>query len=382
MVVSWAEERSPRRCLSIAGRLTIVRECRHFEKVTRRLTANRRWLFAVATVLLAVVVPAGGVLLVDVYLHHRVENLGAVNVWGYRGPTIGAKRSGETRVVVLGGSTAFGYGLPWNEAFPYYLEEMLRAHAAPGHTVRVVNLGAPGQGVYGFRFDLADYAYLQYDVAIFYEGYNDLGSSDLPAAVPPRDRENRFLWRRQSPVFALTGYFPVLPLVFREKAMALRAGGDLDGAYRGRVLFKPGLARRATAAAIGQAAAVADAVGRSLGRLTPLPASDSGQPVDTIAWRPYTTAVLDAVREALARGSKVIVVTQPYASDTHRAQQAALAAALTGAFAAESAVRYVNLGVVVDLRDPDVAYDGLHLTAAANRVVAAHLVQPVLGVLK
>jgi len=72
MVVSWAEERSPRRCLSIAGRLTIVRECRHFEKVTRRLTANRRWLFAVATVLLAVVVPAGGVLLVDVYLHHRV----------------------------------------------------------------------------------------------------------------------------------------------------------------------------------------------------------------------------------------------------------------------------------------------------------------------
>ena len=84
----------------------------------------------------------------------------------------------------------------------------------------------------------------------------------------------------------------------------------------------------------------------------------------------------------LARGSKVIVVTQPYASDTHRAQQAALAAALTGAFAAESAVRYVNLGVVVDLRDPDVAYDGLHLTAAANRVVAAHLVQPVLGVLK
>ena len=135
----------------------IVRECRHFEKITHRFTATRRWLFAVTTVLPAVVVPAGGLLMVDVYLHHRVENLGAVNVWGYRGPTIAAKRSGETRIVV--------------------------------------------------------------------------------------------------------------------------------GAYRGRVSFKPGLARRATAAAIGQAAAVADAVGRSLGRLTPLPASDSGPLVDTVAWR-------------------------------------------------------------------------------------------------
>jgi DNA-binding MurR/RpiR family transcriptional regulator len=113
-----------------------------------------------------------------------------------------------------------------------------------------------------------------------------------------------------------------------------------------------------------------------------LPAGGSGQLVDTIAWRQYTTAVLDAVREARARGSKAIVVTQPYASDTHRAQQAALAAALTGAFAAEPAVRYVNLGALVDLRDPAVAYDGLHLTAAANRVVATHLLQPVLGVLR
>jgi hypothetical protein len=47
--------------------LTIVRECRHFEEISNRLTANRRWLFAATTVLLAAIVAAGGWLLIDVY---------------------------------------------------------------------------------------------------------------------------------------------------------------------------------------------------------------------------------------------------------------------------------------------------------------------------
>jgi hypothetical protein len=46
----------------------IVRECQHFEEITTRISPNRRWLFAATTVLLGVVVPAGGLLLVDVYL--------------------------------------------------------------------------------------------------------------------------------------------------------------------------------------------------------------------------------------------------------------------------------------------------------------------------
>src|SRR5205807_353731 len=109
---------------------------------------------------------------------------------------------------------------------------------------------------------------LGYDAAILYEGYNDLGRRDLPEAVPSRDAVNDLLWRRQSPVFRATGYLPVLPLVFREKAMALMAGGDLDAAYRGRATFKPGLSARATAAVLQSAAAVAEAVGKQVGRLT------------------------------------------------------------------------------------------------------------------
>src|SRR5215831_1006627 len=160
-------------------------------------TRTKRVLFAFAAMVLSATAVGVIVLSIDVYLHHRVQYDGAVNVWGYRGPTLGAKAANEVRVAVLGGSTAFGYGVRWNETFPYYLESLLNARAPRGRRYVVVNLGAPGQGAFGFRFDLADYAYLRYEVAILYEGYNDLGATDLPNAVPPRDAVNDLLWRRQ-----------------------------------------------------------------------------------------------------------------------------------------------------------------------------------------
>lgn len=346
------------------------------------MTTRRKLLFAAITMGLAIGAAAGALVAIDVSLHHRVQNLAAANMWGYRGPTIGAKRTNEKRIVVLGGSTAFGFGLPWNEAFPYQLQDALNARAPQGRRFTVINLGAPTQGAYGFQFDLADYAFLKYDAAVFYEGYNDLGMTDLPNAVPQRDAQNRFLWRRQSPIFRLTGYFPVLPLVFREKAMSLRAGGDLDAAYRGGpVKFKGGAAAQATAATLQGAADFADALGRGLGRVT-APAGTERAALDTVTWRPYTDTVLAAVRMARARGVSAIVVTQPYASDTHKSQQRALAAALREAFGGDRGVRYVNLGELFDIRDPQVTLDGVHPRASANRIIAGNLVEPVLDLTK
>jgi hypothetical protein len=349
--------------------------------VTLQLSRRRKFAYASAAAALIIIAMTAALLGIDVILHWKVEDLAAVNVWGYRGPTIGRKQAGEQRVVVLGGSTAFGYGLPYNESFPFYLERLLARQASAPRSFRVVNLGAPAQGAFGFLYDLEDYAYLQYDLAIFYEGYNDLGMQDLPDSVPPREGPNVLLWRRESPVFRAIGYFPVLPLVFREKAMALRAGGQLDAAYRGKAVFKPGLAARASAAALQGAAAVADRLGSQLGRLS----ADSGsQPFaheDVETWRHYTSSVLAAVEYARQHRVKVVVVTQPYASDTHVRQQKAMAAALDARYGGDAGVRYVNLGRLIDLHDHSMAYDGLHLVAAGNAKVAAELVDPVLGLL-
>jgi lysophospholipase L1-like esterase len=346
------------------------------------MTAWKRVLFAGVAVSLSAAIVAVILLGMDAYLHSRVQNDGGVNVWGYRGPSIGSKAAGEIRVAVFGGSTAFGYGVRWDEAFPYYLQSLLNRAAHGNRHYVVVNLGAPAQGAFGLRFDLADYAYLAYDVAILYEGYNDLGATDLPNAVPPRDAVNTLLWRRQSPVFRATGYMPILPLVFREKAMKLRSGGQLDAAYRGRVEFKPGLAARASAGALQTAAAIAESLGTTIGRVTgdPALAAQAGT-LDTNTWRHYTDNVLAAVRFARARSVKVVVVTQPYASDAHIAQQRALAEALAAAFGKDDGVKYVNLGTAIDLRDRRIAYDGLHLVPRGNELVAEALVPAVLEML-
>lgn len=353
------------------------------------LSVRRRIAFSITAVLLVTALSASSLLVVDVYLHHRVQDLSGVNVWGYRGEVVARKQPGEIRIVVVGGSTAFGYGLPPSEAFPSYLERDLNRTGRGRFTV--VNLGAPGQGAYGFQYDLQDFAYLKYDLAILYEGYNDLGPNDLPEDVPhpydpntpartPRQGVNELLWRRQSPVFRATGYMPVLPLVFREKAMSMLAGGDLDAAYRGRTVFKPGLATRATARALMSAAAIADSVGAQLGRLSTHASPD--RPVDDAdRWRRYVDNVTTAVTTARRLRSTVLVVTQPYVSDAHVRQQRALAMALAERFAADPGVAYVNLGRVLDIRDRRIAYDGLHLVAQGNATIASHLVEPALRLL-
>ena len=43
--------------------------------------------------------------------------------------------------------------------------------------------------------------------------------------------------------------------------------------------------------------------------------------------------------------------------------------------------RHVDVGRAVDLHDPAIAFDGMHLTAAGNAKVAEQLVDPMLSVL-
>src|SRR6266481_6273396 len=54
----------------------------------------------------------------DLYLHHKH----GINLWGYRGPAVGKKQPGEKRIVVLGGSTAWGFGLSVGQDFPGQLQ--------------------------------------------------------------------------------------------------------------------------------------------------------------------------------------------------------------------------------------------------------------------
>lgn len=302
----------------------------------------------------------------DVYVHWRTQAEGGVNAWGYRGAVVGKKAPGSIRLVMLGGSTVYGWGLPANESIAAFLEQRLRASRPD---TSVVNLGAPAQGAFGFVFDLADYSYLDYDVVVLYEGVNDLGP------YVARGINNDYLWRRSSPVFRMTGYFPILPVVLRDKATALRSGGTPGSPNQ--VAFEPGLATRATASALRAAADIGEQVGESLGQLSATPSRLMVDSECVAVWKPYCASVKEAVTWSRARGKAVLVASQPYISDSHVEQQANLAAMLQRAFAGDPRVAYLNLGHVIDMRDTSIAYDGVHLVAKGNDLIASHLAEAV-----
>ncbi len=344
------------------------------------LSRGRKLLYvAIAFAGIAFVMVVGLVAL-DVYVHHRVQYEAGVNVWGYRGDPVGRKKPGETRIMVLGGSTAFGYGLRWNESWPYFLEQKIgRAQAGRPGPVSVVNLGIPTDTAQTFVSTLDSYAYLKADIAMFYEGYNDLGLNVNPPKNTTNPAVSHYLaWRYQSPIFRWTGYFPILPLVLSEKAQVLLHGRITPGPG-GDVVFRPDLAARTTAAAMKSAADLGVAIERRLGSLTGTEAPRSGvTEADCGHWREYCGAVEAAVQHALSRGQLAIVITQPYVSDLHIEQQTALAAMMARRFGSDPRVRYVNLGRVVDMNDHSINYDGLHLVAKGNERLADELLAPTL----
>ena len=334
----------------------------------------KRVAFALAAVGLSFLIGFAVLLGADLYAHHRFDRVGALNRAGYRGDIVGRKQPGERRIVVVGGSTAFGYGVAPELSMPANLERILNSKTSELHSgpVSVVNLAYNNEGAYAFRWNLAAYRSLDYDVAVLYTGYNDLGAP------------NTFVYRQESAIFRLTGYMPTLPLILREKAMALRSGGQLERAYRGdRVVFTPTLAQRATAEIADRAASVASALDRQLGSLTKHETSiddtaeGCGEP-----WTHYCSFIQNAIAEALVHARQVVVVGEPYISDRHVAQQAALAAMLHERYANVPNVRYVNLGYALDVRDTHLAYDGMHLTFEGNKRIAGLIAPSLLEVLK
>src|SRR5690349_343503 len=134
-----------------------------------RLSRRKLIVFATITALLPIVLMTAVFLGLDLYLHKRAEKSAGLNRWGYRGPVVGRKQPGETRIVVLGGSTAFGYGVTWSEAAPAVLERQLNTRH-PDHPVSVVNLGFNNEGAYAYRPTLEDFRFLNYDVAVLFDG--------------------------------------------------------------------------------------------------------------------------------------------------------------------------------------------------------------------
>ena len=340
---------------------------------------RRRIAFALAAMAGSTLAVFTTLLIVDIYLHGKYQTSAGFNVWGYRGPTVGRKGKTEYRIVMVGGSSAYGYGVKWDQAIPARLEQYLTKAAPAGRTFKVVNLGYNNEGAYSFAVTLKDYDYLDYDLVCLYEGYNDLGGD-------PRG-PNVSVFRHESPVFRLTGYLPIFPIVFKEKAAAMLSGGDPGALYRSeaRIAFRPGAAATVTATTLRTVGEMSQALERQLGRVTQEPARHIDAPDATgckYPWGQYCRSISNAIVFALQRDKQVLFVTQPYELGSwlrlrHTEQQREAAAMVARMFPRDPRVHYVNLGDAVDLADPALSFDRMHLTAEGNRRIAEQLVAPV-----
>ena len=342
-----------------------------------RLPLKKRIVFGLLAMLLSTIATLAFVAGLDVYLHHRYASTGGYNIWGYRGLVAPPKRPGERRIVMLGGSVAFGYGVPADQTIPAFLAPLLQA-ARPRNPVSVVNLGWNSEGAYSFAFTLKDYDYLSYDAAILYSGYNDW-------------MLNNQVYRHQSAIFRATGYLPILPLIPLADWLRVR-----DLSKRGdQVVFRPNLADRSSSEAAQTALRIAQAVERQLGKLVPdaRPASAIVPGTCGEQWDYYCGAVRRAVDYAVSQNRQVFVVSEPYATRAtrggpagsavegwqfHVEQQRVLADMLRVVYREDARVHYVNMGKAVDLADPALCYDGIHLTVAGNRQLAEHLAPEIL----
>jgi lysophospholipase L1-like esterase len=294
----------------------------------------------------------------DLYLHHRH----GINPWGYRGPAVGQKQPGEKRLAVLGGSTAWGYGLAAAQSFPGQLQQRLaeRSPAQAGPPIKVLNLAFNNEGAYSFKYTLRDYDYLDYDLVLFYSGYNDLGVQNL------------FVFRHRSPIFVWTGYLPLLPNLIEDRL----TWRNRPSKENNPIVFTP--------PNLNQGSETREQTSRRLGQLTQSGQSNDGvfQGTCPTEWQFYCHQMYEVTDAALRQGKRVLVVTEPYISDKHVEQQRALEGMLSKRFEGQANFRYLNLGRAVDLRDHSLCWDGMHLTDEGNRRITEALTQPVLELLQ
>jgi len=194
-----------------------------------RLSNSLRIARAVEAVVLLLVATAAA----DLYVHKRTDMVAGRNIWGYRGAVAHQRAPGDIRYAVVGGTRAFGLGMPatWTAATVLQQEVMLTIDR-PGGVVRhfiALNLAQPSALAESYAPAIEHFSYLRPDGICLYD---DLGVGGAP------------LLEESSGLYARTGYLPALPLVLSEKKspMLQAAGAALGRVDRGRQGHRSGRA--------------------------------------------------------------------------------------------------------------------------------------------
>ena len=302
-------------------------------------------------------------LALDMRAHTRVEELGGLNVWGYRGPVARHRQANEVRVAIVGGTRAFGWGEPAS-ALPSLLRQIVMLTTdRPGEPLRpvvVINLGRLGALPDTYPATLERYAYLHEDFVCVYD---DLGERGAEFTAHP------------SEVFELTGYRPALPLVLREKGMVWRFGDVASGYASAAAPMPPATSviRRLSGRVLMTAGGALAAADRTAAEAMARRISRSTEDETPAA---YADQMLAAVQSAHQHARGVVLVLSP--AETPR--QAERRNALTGRLREGGStpwLRIVDLGADRSLAGAAMRIDGWNYSSA-GLTRSAGLIAPAL----
>jgi hypothetical protein len=289
----------------------------------------------------SIVIAALLTVVADQVAHTRVERLGGVNVWGYRGPVLHQKQEHEIRVAVVGGDLAFGWGVAASESLAPSVRDRVSAAVAVSSR-RQSNVTAMSLGALGLAPS---------DYAAWIERYAPLGPDVICIVADPSGHvlaNSPFLPARRSALFRAFGYSPILPLVLEERGTLRHslpsrwAGGALLSADR--------LLRSDEAPTTG----VADASS-------------------------YLGALERAIRAGLgAAVAGVVVVAAPEAPDSP--DRRGVGDLVTSTFAA-APVRFVDLGRDAAMRADSLRLDGFNFSTAGHAAAARDVAPAVIDLL-
>jgi hypothetical protein len=306
----------------------------------------------------------------DIYAHQRFESLGAVNIWGYRGPVAHVRAPNEIRVVVVGGSRAFGWGQPGPALTTELRRQIMLTTDRRGGELRsivAINLGRLGALPDSYPAMIDHYAYLQPDYICVYD---DLGVRGSLAA------------EERSGVFALTGYAPVLPLALREKGFSWRFG-DVNRGYGSaesqRGAAASSIVRRGAGSMLAGAGDLLGAADRFVARVLVSGSRETSPRVDSAV--SYADAMMTAVDAAHRRARGVVVVTSPSETPEQVANARALEIPLQKALASTAWLRFVDLGTETPLYDHALRLDGWNYGGTATALVAERIAPAVLSLI-
>jgi hypothetical protein len=299
-------------------------------------------------------------LALDIYAHKRVEMVGGLNVWGYRGPVAHHRQPRESRVVIVGGTRAFGWGQPASALASEIRRLIMLTTDRRGAELRpvvVINLGRLGALPDSYSKTIEHFAYLAPDYICLFD---DLGVPGAASTEPT------------SAVFELTGYSPAVPLVLREKGMIWRFGDVKRGyaspeARHGAPTSLVGRTAGSTLTGIGRGL---EAVDRWAARMLPSGNRVAAPRHETAA--DYADAMMTAVESAHVHARGVLVVLSPSETPEQARNLRALRLRLNGENAAPW-LQVVDLGTEAELSDHALRLDGWNYSAAGIAAVAARI---------